>query len=115
MRGDRSTRSALYRDFVSALVEDFKTHGKTAIAIVRVERPDTYLKVIASLCPRELIYENASAAELSDTELAEMIQHYRTQAVPPPAEPLLIEHEQRDELAQSREDSTGPGAGSRAS
>ena len=33
---------------------DFAAHGKTAIIQCRVERPDVYVKIVASLIPREL-------------------------------------------------------------
>jgi hypothetical protein len=76
-----------------ALLEDFAAHGAQAIAVCRVEEPSKYLKIIASILPRELIYENVTA-DLSDSELEAMITHYRAQILEAPAEqPLLIEHE----------------------
>lgn len=48
------SRNKLSRDFVDALYADFQEHGKEAIATTRTEKPDQYLKVIASLLPRDI-------------------------------------------------------------
>ena len=47
-------RNKLSEDFVQALSEDFAAHGKGAIIKTRDEKPDQYLKVIASLLPRDV-------------------------------------------------------------
>lgn len=47
-------RNKLSEDFVQALQEDFNAHGKEAIVATRTEKPDQYLKVIASLLPRDI-------------------------------------------------------------
>lgn len=47
-------RNRLQGDFMRALSEDFAEHGKTAIIACRTEKPDVYVKVIASLMPRGL-------------------------------------------------------------
>lgn len=47
-------RNKLSEDFLEALQADFAEHGKAAIATTRAEKPDQYLKVIASLLPRDV-------------------------------------------------------------
>ena len=47
-------RNKLSEDFVQALSDDFTLHGKAAIETTRKEKPDQYLKVIASLLPRDV-------------------------------------------------------------
>lgn len=47
-------RNKLSEDFLQALSEDFAAHGKAAITKTRDEKPDQYLKVIASLMPRDV-------------------------------------------------------------
>ena len=49
----RGARSKLGEDFLKAIQEDFAAHGVEAIQRVRTERPDVYLKVVASILPRE--------------------------------------------------------------
>lgn len=50
----KGARAKLGEAFLSALQEDFAEHGVDAIATVRDEKPDQYLKVIASILPKEL-------------------------------------------------------------
>lgn len=47
-------RNKLSEDFVEALRVDFEAHGRDAIVKTRTEKPDQYLKVIASLLPRDV-------------------------------------------------------------
>ena len=39
---------------MNALAEDFAVHGKEAVRRCREEKPDVYLRIIASLMPNEL-------------------------------------------------------------
>ena len=48
------SRNKLGEAFIEALYADFREHGIGTIAKVREERPDQYLKVVASLLPRDL-------------------------------------------------------------
>lgn len=48
------TRNALQGDFMRALAEDFAIHGKVAISETRENSPAQYLKIVASLMPKEL-------------------------------------------------------------
>ena len=43
------------------------------IKIARIERPIEYLKVIASVLPKEIVVEQSVLADLSDEELANHI------------------------------------------
>jgi len=50
----KGPRNKLGEAFLEALHEDFTEHGAAAIEQTRIEKPDAYLKVIASILPREL-------------------------------------------------------------
>lgn len=63
------SRNRLQGDFVRELAEDFAKHGREAIVTVRTERPQDYIKVIASLMPKEIDVGTKFAA-LTDDELA---------------------------------------------
>lgn len=65
----RGSKNRLQGDFLAALSEDFSEHGVDAIRIVRVERPDVYLKVVTSLMPRELTITDNALADMTDDEL----------------------------------------------
>lgn len=68
----KGSRNKLGEDFVSALYEDFQTHGIKAIEAVRADKPAEYLKVIASLLPKEI--KISDDRDLSDDELDKRIR-----------------------------------------
>jgi len=43
------SRNRIQADFIRALADDFSANGRQAIIACRIYKPDTYLKVIASL------------------------------------------------------------------
>jgi hypothetical protein len=50
----RGSRHRLSEDFLSAIADDFTVHGIEAIKRVREEDPCTYIRVVASLLPKEI-------------------------------------------------------------
>lgn len=68
-------RSKLGEQFLSALQEDFENHGIVAIQTVREKKPDQYLKVIASILPKDLNINVNNLGEMSDDELVERIRN----------------------------------------
>jgi len=70
-------RNRLQGDFLRELSEDFAENGKTAIIQCRTEKPDVYIKVVASLMPKELEIKRP-LEELSDDELASLVDVLRT-------------------------------------
>ena len=64
-------RNRLTEIALQALGEHFAVHGVAAIDRVYREEPGTYLRIIASLLPRQLQVERSSPfADLTDEELA---------------------------------------------
>ena len=70
----KGSRNKLGEQFLSALQEDFEEHGAAAIETVRTEKPDQYLKVIASTLPRDLNVNINKFDELSDDELQQRLR-----------------------------------------
>lgn len=68
----KGSRNKLGEAFVEALQADFESDGAAAIVACRREKPDAYLKVIASILPKELKITNES--DLSDEQLVERIR-----------------------------------------
>ena len=106
----RGAKNKLHKSFIEALQADFDVHGKAAIAIVRVEDPAAYLRVIASVLPREL-----EVSQVSDVDLEATIAEVRALLAAPVEQPLLIEHNdgQERETLSSRNSESGselPGA-----
>lgn len=64
----KGTRHKLNGDFVRALSKDFDTHGVKAIENAREEDPMGYVKVIASLLPKQ-VEQTQPLEDLTDAEL----------------------------------------------
>lgn len=62
------SRNKLQGDFVRRLVDDFERFGIYAIARVRRHDPATYLRVVASLMPKQVEFKDPFD-ELSDEQL----------------------------------------------
>lgn len=50
----KGARAKLGEEFLLTLYADYKEHGESVVAEVRETKPDVYLKVIASILPREI-------------------------------------------------------------
>lgn len=87
----KDSRDKLSRAFLAELAADFEANGKVALETVRANDPSTYIRVIASLQPKELEITDPMKA-LSDDKLTAAIEALnemlKTQApAPPPAAP----------------------------
>lgn len=65
----KGSRNKLGEAFIAAMHDDFTEHGPAVIAQVRAEKPDQYLKVIASILPQQLNVNVQPLDELSDDQL----------------------------------------------
>lgn len=70
----KGSRNKLGEAFLEALHEDFTKHGVAAIETVRSEKPDQYLKVIASILPKELNVNVNDTDAMTDDELIERVR-----------------------------------------
>ena len=71
------SRNRLTGDFLQALADDFAEFGAGVIRIVRAERPDRYLSIVASILPKELALTERGLEDFTDDELREAIQTIR--------------------------------------
>lgn len=79
----KGARNKLGEAFIQALHDSFNEHGPSTIEAVRVEKPDQYLKVIASLLPKEhRLSINEQFTDMTDDELAERIRHLAATIAP---------------------------------
>ncbi len=69
----KGARSRLGEAFIAALADDFDKHGVAAISTVRDERPHEYLKVVASLLPKQVEIKEGAFDGISDDELSALI------------------------------------------
>jgi hypothetical protein len=70
----KGSRNALGEAFIEAMHADFKEHGAAAIVKVRDEKPDQYLKVIASILPKDLNVNINQMDDLTDDQLIQRIR-----------------------------------------
>ena len=76
----KGSRTRIATALLEEIAKDFEAHGAEAVKIARVERPVEYLRVVASLLPKEFeITTTTIANELTDDELEALIEHARQQ------------------------------------
>jgi hypothetical protein len=73
----KGARNKISTAFLEALAKDFEEHGETAIKIMRIERPAEYVKVIASILPKEFEITENRLMEIPDDELDILINYAR--------------------------------------
>lgn len=66
---DGAPRGRLSEGFMADLQADWAAHGAAAIARVREDKPDVYLKLVTAVLPRELNVRLGELEQLSDEEL----------------------------------------------
>jgi hypothetical protein len=76
----KGSRNKLTEDFLRAMSEDFSEHGPDAIRRTREEDPAVYVRVIASLMPKQLEVSRP-LEELSDDELVAAVDALRSSLV----------------------------------
>lgn len=70
----KGSRNKLGEAFIEALHNDFNEHGVATIEAVRLEKPDQYLKVIASILPKDLNVNINQMDDLTDDQLIQRIR-----------------------------------------
>lgn len=69
----KGSRNKLGEAFIQAMFEDFQEHGADVIDKVRLEKPDQYLKVVASILPQQLNVRVSEFDELTDDQIDQRI------------------------------------------
>lgn len=70
----KGARSKLGEAFLDDLYTDWQQHGKEVVEAVRIDKPDVYLKVVASILPKDLNLNVNKFEEYSDDELIERLR-----------------------------------------
>lgn len=69
----KGSRNKLSEDFVAKLYEDFTANGAIAIAECRTKSPETYVRVIAGLLPKEMHITASPLEEMSADDIADAL------------------------------------------
>jgi hypothetical protein len=92
----QGTRNKLQADFLRDLAEAWARDGASALRVMIAEQPSDFVRVCASLMPREVALDiGGPLTELSDDELLEALQAVRELR----ARTIEAEGAQRGELA----------------
>lgn len=70
----RGSRAKLSEAFLAALCEDFAQYGADTVERVRIDKPDAYLKVIASILPKQIEVAADPFDAMSDDELEAIVK-----------------------------------------
>lgn len=70
----KGARNKLGEQFISDLYADWQEHGVETLAKVRAEKPDQYLKVVASILPKDLNVNINQMDDLTDDQLIQRIR-----------------------------------------
>jgi hypothetical protein len=71
----KGSRNKLGADFLYALQREFEQHGESAIRRVRVDDPTGFLKVIASVLPKELEITDSRLKDVPDEQLDAIVEY----------------------------------------
>src|SRR4029453_9005423 len=74
----KGSRDRIETKMLEAIARDFEEHGEEAIKICRLERPNEYLKLVASLLPREV-----EATIDGNVEVTHQIENIRRTIIDP--------------------------------
>lgn len=74
----KGSRNKLGEAFIQALHADFETHGESVIKAVREDKPAEYLKVVASLLPKQVEIREGAFDGVDDEQLAALVAAARS-------------------------------------
>jgi hypothetical protein len=83
------TRNKLQADFLRDLAEAWARDGANALKVMIAEQPADFVKVVASLMPRELIFENVMS-DLDEQQIDELILALRQRMIESRTAPALL-------------------------
>ena len=68
----KGSRNRLTETFIAAIETDFADYGPEALAKLRVDDPAAFLRIVASLVPRDLILKREQFPDYSDHTIEEL-------------------------------------------
>lgn len=80
----KGSRNRLTDTFIAAIENDFAEFGADALTKLREDDPAAYIKVVASLVPREMIAKREREFDLTELgmeEMSELVDHERQNAM----------------------------------
>lgn len=79
----KGSRNKLAENFLADVLAEWETHGAVAVSDMRDKNPGDFVKMVASLCPKELTLNlTDNLSELSDDELLGEIRKLHASLAP---------------------------------
>ena len=78
----KGARHKLQEDFVKDVLAAWQTAGQTAITSMIADKPGDFVKMVASLIPKDVNLNVTNVDDLTDGELAERIANLAAQLAP---------------------------------
>lgn len=78
----KGARSKLGEVFLQAMLADFTEHGVSVIEKVRLEKPDVYLKTVASILPQQVNVKVEPFEDMTDDQLRKHAERLLTELGP---------------------------------
>jgi hypothetical protein len=91
-RGGRplGSRNRINKQFLDDFLAEWQEGGRKAIKIMRIQHPGDFVRVAASLLPKEFVVENV-LTEIDDGELERMITRLRAEVLEERRQTPMIE------------------------
>ncbi|MBA3576627.1 MAG: hypothetical protein H0W39_03280 [Sphingomonas sp.] len=70
----KGIKNKLTDAFLSVVQDDFAEHGASVLAKLRSEDPGAYVRIVASLVPRELILKREQERDFSGLSFSELME-----------------------------------------
>ena len=84
------SRNRINKQFLDDFLAEWQEGGRKAIKIMRMQHPSDFVRVAASLLPKEFVIENV-LTEIDDEELDRMIARLRTEVLEERRQATMIE------------------------
>lgn len=78
----KGARNKLGEAFLEAMLADFTEHGVSVIEKVRLEKPDVYLKTVASILPQQVNVKVEPFEDMTDDQLRKHAERLLTELGP---------------------------------
>ena len=78
----KGSRNKLAEDFLADVLNEWESHGAVALSDMREKSPGDFVKMVASLLPKEMTLNLNSESDLSDDELLAEIRKLHASLAP---------------------------------